>query len=64
VVDGGILEGSEGYRGVEGAWLGEAKTEAWSRSSIMSSSGEEARPEWLWAAVSFRKWCWRRSSTK
>jgi hypothetical protein len=55
VVDGGLLEGSRGYRGVDGVWLGEAKTEAWSRSSITSISEEEAWPEWLWAAVSFGK---------
>jgi hypothetical protein len=64
VVDGRLLEGSRGYRGVDGAWLSEAKMEAWLRSSIASSSEEEARPEWLWAAVSFGKRRWRRSSVK
>jgi hypothetical protein len=55
VVDGKLLKVSGGYRGVDSAWLNEAKMGAWSRSSIASSSEREARPEWLWAAVSFAR---------
>jgi hypothetical protein len=44
VVNGELLEVSGENEGVDEAWLDEAKMGAGSRSSIASSSKEEARP--------------------